>query len=245
MRHLKIVPAVLIALALLLPATQASADTIKFKDGSEIEGVIKKVEAGKVLVLINEVEKIFDILEVDSMDFNTPHLLTATDVTKAPLDHFLKSIDAQEMVHNLEELEKASDDIRIMISRISSYWRSRQPIDAKDEKRWEATKETFRTPLSRYQELLNDLYFHVLAKVDEYNALTKEANHVYVGVKGIFNVGSPLVSKEMEKLPLKKYVPASWYDTIFYNGYNRGYDDAYMKFGQGQTRNDYCRDSFR
>jgi hypothetical protein len=33
----------------------------------------------------------------------------------------------------------------------------------------------------------------------------------------------------MEKLPLKKYVPSTWYDTIFYDGYSLGYDDAYQK----------------
>jgi hypothetical protein len=235
MRYLQKVLFVAAVLALLSPAP-ASADTIKFKDGTQVEGVIRKVEAGRVFALVNEEEKIFEILQVESMDFNTPHLPAASSAANLPLEHFLKDIDAQEMVRNIEMLEKTSDDIRKLISRISANWRSRQPIERKDLREWESAKETFRRPLSRYQELLNDLYFHVLAKVDEYSALTKEANDVYVGVKGIFNVGSPLVSKEMEKLPLKKYVPGNWYDTIFYDGYNRGYDDAYVKFaGQGKV----------
>jgi hypothetical protein len=53
---------------------------------------------------------------------------------------------------------------------------------------------------------------------------------VYVGVKGI-RIGSSLISSDMEKLPLRKYVPGAWYDTIFYEGYNQGYDEAYQKIG--------------
>ena len=53
-------------------------------------------------------------------------------------------------------------------------------------------------------------------------------------MKGI-KTGSPLVSKDMAKLPLKKYVPATWWDTIFYEGYNRGYDDEYEKFALPKT----------
>ena len=83
-------------------------------------------------------------------------------------------------------------------------------------------------PLTLYQELLNDLYFHVLAKVDEYNTLAGDARKVYVGVKGPFNVGSPLVPADLAKLPLRKYVPATWWDTIYFDGYNMGYEDGYQ-----------------
>ena len=82
--------------------------------------------------------------------------------------------------------------------------------------------------------LLNDLYFHVLARVEEYNAFANEAGDLYVGVKGIFNVGSPLLTNEMKPLALRKYVPGSWYDTIFYDGYNLGFNEAYQKI-MGQT----------
>ncbi|MBI4445827.1 MAG: hypothetical protein HY645_07940 [Acidobacteria bacterium] len=96
-------------------------------------------------------------------------------------------------------------------------------------KEWEAEKERFAGNLSWYQEVLNELYFHVLARVDEYNTLVQEAHHMYVGVKGIFNVGSPLVPSSMKRLPLKKYVPAQWYDTIFYDGYYLGYNEGYER----------------
>jgi hypothetical protein len=77
---------------------------------------------------------------------------------------------------------------------------------------------------------LNDLYFHALGKVDEYNLLMKEANSTRVGVKGWFQTGSALIPGGMEKLPLKKYVPAQWYDTVYYEGYYMGYRDAYEKY---------------
>lgn len=34
----------------------------------------------------------------------------------------------------------------------------------------------------------------------------------------------------MDKLPLKEYVPGAWYDTIFYEGYNIGYNDAVERY---------------
>ena len=215
------------AAVLTLCAVTASADTLKFVDGRELEGVIKKVEAGKVSVAIGNEEKVFDILEIESMDFNTPHLLLPA--SKVPIDHFLKSFEAQEIVRNVEELDRAAADIRKKLGQIRTYWAGKEPIEASDVGAWHAAKEEFRKPLDRYQELLNDLYFHVLARVDEYNLMGKQASKVYVGVKGI-RAGSPLVTKDMEKLPLKKYVPATWYDTIFYNGYDQGYSEAYVKY---------------
>ena len=77
--------------------------------------------------------------------------------------------------------------------------------------------------MSRYQELLNDVYFHALARVDEYNVIAEEARDVYVGVKGVFKVGSPLLPDGMGQLPLRKYVLTNWYDTIYFEGYNEAY----------------------
>jgi hypothetical protein len=218
--------AILLSLVLFIESPVARADTLTLKDGSTVDGVIKKVEKGTVYVQLGEEEKSFSILDIVSMDFNTPHLLA--DATKLPLDHFLKDIEAQEMVRNVEQLEKSAADIRHKLGQIRAYWGARQPVTAEEEKGWDAAKEEFRKPLALYQELLNDLYFHVLAKVDEYNLMAAQAKKVYVGVKGI-RIGSSLISSDMEMLPLRKYVPASWYDTIFYDGYNRGYDEAYQK----------------
>jgi hypothetical protein len=180
------------------------------------------------VIQVGEDTKTFDILAIESMDFTTPHLVGAP--AGVPIDHFLKDVEAQEIVRNIQQLEKTSDEIEKLLMQIKTFWMLQEPIAAERTGSWEAAKETFRRPLNKYQELLNDLYFHVLAKVDKYNLLMKDASDVYVGVKGPFNIGSPLVAKEARELPLRKYVPAAWYDTIFYDGYNAGYDDAYMKF---------------
>jgi hypothetical protein len=216
-------------------SASARADVVRMKDGTTLEGVIKKVAAGKVMLELATETTVLDILAVESMDFTTPHLVGATD--KMPVEHFLKNVEAQEIVENLQKLDQTSDEIQKLLKQINAYWTPRQPISAEQAGSWSAAKETFREPLARYQEILNDLYFHVLAKVDEYNLLMKSANQVYIGVKGPFNVGSPLVSKEMRQLPLKKYVPGAWYDTIFYEGYNLGYDEGSANMRPRNTSN--------
>jgi hypothetical protein len=226
-----VLPAVIIAV-LLFTASSASADTVKLKDGTTIAGIIKKVEAGNVHIRVENEDKVFDILKVESMDFTTPHLLPET--ANAPLGHFLRDFDAQEMVRNVQVIEAAAAEIQKKLAQIRTYWEGKQPISAEELKSWEAAKQEFSAPLRRYQEVLNDLYFHVLAKVDQYNITMKEASKVYVGVKGV-RIGSALVAKELEALPLRKYVPAAWFDTIYYQGYNAGYDDAYIKITQPKT----------
>lgn len=215
------------AIAAIVWTIPGYADVIVFKDGRRLEGVIKKVEKGQVIVEVDNQTQTLDIPDIASMDFDTPHLTASRDI---PVEHFLKNVEAQEVVKNIQELEKSADEIRRMLAQINAYWKARQPVPSRDVAQWESAKETFRRPLGRYQELLNDLYFHVLARVDEYNGLMQEATKVYVGVKGVFNVGSPLVPSEYRNLPLKKYVPGAWYDTIYYQGYNVGYDDAYIKY---------------
>lgn len=206
----------------------AQADKLELKDGTPMEGIIKKIEKGKVTVEVGEETKVLDILEVTSMEFDTPRLPTGT--SRLPLEHFLANMEAQEMVGHIQDVEKSATEVRGMIDETRKEWGTRKAIPSSDLPQWEGEREQFRKKLSRYQEVLNDFYFHVLGKVDQYNRLMKEADDLYVGVKGVFSVGSPLVSKEMQKLPLKKYVPSNWYDTIFYDGYNRGYNEAYEKY---------------
>jgi hypothetical protein len=236
MRTRIIVLATIVAVGLLImTATASFADTLKFKDGAEKEGVIKKVETGRVFVMVGTEMQEYDILTIDSMDFNTPHILTSTE--NVPMEHFLKNVEAQEVVRNFAELEKTEAEVRSMLGDIRAYWNRVQPISSNEMKNWEMEKEEFRKPLSRYQELLNDLYFHFLTRVDGYNAIANEASDIYVGVKGI-RTGSSLVPKDMKKLPLTKYVPGAWYDTIYFDGYNRGYEDAYQKFQPATGSND-------
>jgi hypothetical protein len=208
----------------------AHADRIELKDGTQVTGIIKKVEKGQVLVQVGTQVRTFEILSVSSMDFDTPRLLQGTP--RLPAEHFMAPMEALEMAGHLDAVEKAAADTKRLIEQTKKQWGDRKNISASDVPQWELAKERFQAPLSRYQENLDDLYFHVLGKVDEYNHLTKEANQIYVGVKGIFNIGSSLIPKEIEKLPLKKYVPANWYSTIFYQGYDRGYHDAYEKYSQ-------------
>jgi hypothetical protein len=106
-------------------------------------------------------------------------------------------------------------------------WGSGKTIAPNETPAWDATKEQFSRALSRYQEVLGDFYAHVVSRVDQYDRLTKEAGGVRVGVQGAFNVGSSLVSKEAQQAPLKKFVPGTWYDTIFYKGYSQGYTEGY------------------
>jgi hypothetical protein len=236
MRTRFIVLATIVAVGLLIiTATASFADTLKFKDGTEREGVIKKVETGRVFVMVGTEMQEYDILTIDSMDFNTPHILKTTE--NVPMEHFLKNVEAQEVVRNFEELEKTEAEVRSMLGDIRAYWNRVQPIPSSELRNWETEKEEFRRPLSRYQELLNDLYFHFLARVDGYNTIASEASDVYVGVKGI-RTGSSLVPKDMKKLPLTKYVPGAWYDTIYFDGYNRGYEEAYQKFQPATGSND-------
>jgi hypothetical protein len=220
-------------MAFLLTVPTAAADTVTFKDGTQMEGIIKKVAEGRVALEIAGEEKVFDILDVTVMDFTTPHLLPT--ISNVSMEHFLADIEAREMVAGMEEIDKAADEIRLRLTQIKGYWEAKEPISPEQLSGWDAAKDTFTRPVNRYQELLNDLYFHVLAKVDQYNDLMREAGKVYVGVKGPFNIGSALVPKELEKLPLRKYVPGAWYDTIYYSGYDRGYEDAYLKFATPYT----------
>ncbi len=221
----------LVSLALLSAAVCSSltwADKLTFRDGTEIEGVVQKVEKGEVTARIGDETKTFNILDITGMEFDTPR---GTDTTaQLPGEHFLSSMEAKSVVGHIEAVERAAAEIRQLVDETKQEWGNRATIDSADLPRWAAGKERFTPPLADYQEALNDLYLHVLAKVGQYNELMKEANQIYVGVRGVFSAGSPLVPKERQKLPLKKYVPSNWYDTIFYEGYNQGYNAAYEKY---------------
>ena len=212
---------------LLGTASALYGDTIIMKDGTYYEGIIVEIRNGQVQADIAGRRMTLEMPDIESMNFDTPHLVsTGTD---AVMDHFLTRIDAQEIVENFAELEETAEELRTLISQVERYWEAREPIASNERQGWEAARDQFRRPLSRYQELLNDVYFHVLARVDEYNAIAHDAGEIYVGVRGIFNVGSPLLPDGMGQLSLRKYVPAAWFDTIYFEGYNVGYTEAYMK----------------
>jgi hypothetical protein len=68
----------------------------------------------------------------------------------------------------------------------------------------------------------------MLSRVDKYNEIAKDASHAYVGVKGL-RFGSALIPSELAQLPLKRYVPAPWYERIFNDGYDIGFSDGTQK----------------
>jgi hypothetical protein len=209
--------------SLLLPAGLL-ADTIKLKTGEPIEGIIQKIEKGKVTVQVGGATRELSILDIDEMDFDTPHLTEST--AKLPLDHFLKDLDAQEMVRLSRDLKQAKKEVDTQLDSIKKNWQAKQPVDKDQARRWSAAKETFQVPMKRYQEVVREIYMHALAQVEEYNKVADQADKIYVGVKGVFNVGSPLLTEDLEEITAKKVVPKSWYDRIFYAGYNRGYKDG-------------------
>jgi hypothetical protein len=219
----------ILLLAAVVPNALLRADTVTLKDGTEIQGIIKKVEAGQVTIESAKQTTTIDILKVGKMEFDMPALETGTP--RLPVEHFIAGMEAQEMTQHVQAVEDAAARLQSLIAETKKEWSGRKSIDPAEVKQWDAARERFIAPLGEYQEALNDLYFHVLGKVDEYHHLTKQANAIHVGVKGVFNVGSPLISKNMQRLPLKKYVPTNWYDTIFYEGYDLGYNDAFEKYG--------------
>lgn len=209
-----------------------NADTVTLTSGGRIEGVIKKMEKGKVRIDVaggstaqdgNSVREV-DLRDIVSVDFDTPHLTEGT--SKLPLDHFLKNLDAQEMVRLSRDINVAREQSRRQLDQINATWAVRQPVEKDQARRWAAAKESFSAPFGRYRELVQDMYLHVLAQVDDYNSLAQDAQKIYVGVKGIFNVGSPLVPTNLDQLTIKQAVPKNWYDKIFYEGYNRGYREG-------------------
>ena len=206
-----------------------TADELLMKDGTRVEGIVKKVENGQVVVQIGQTTRNFNILDVTSMDFSTAQMMDVTG-SKLPLEHFLANIEAQEMLGHFQSVEKSATEVRKLVDQTKKDWSMRKTIESNEVAKWDATKERLIGPLADYQEHLNDLYFHVLGKVDEYNRLMADANTLYIGVKGVLQTGSSLVPRDKVKLPLKKYVPSQWYDTIFYEGYNLGYNDAYKSY---------------
>jgi hypothetical protein len=205
-------------------ASPALADTIRLKSGATVNGVIEKMEAGRVSVKVGQEAQTIPLTAIEGIDFDTPHLTEGTD--KQPVGHFEKDFDPQEMTRLGRDLSKSKAEVRKELDQIKATWQANQPVEKDKTKRWESTKETFGASMKSYQGVLNELYLHVLAEVEDYNRVAKEAETVYIGVKGIFNVGSPLVSADLSEAAPKRFVPKSWYDRISYEGYSRGYREG-------------------
>jgi hypothetical protein len=203
------------------------ADTVTLTGGERIEGVITNLDSGRVHMQLTGYPARapeIDLREIESISFDSSHLIGG--LAKLPLEHYLRDLDAEEMVRLSHEMNEARHDTRQQLDQIKATWAVRQPIERDQVSRWKAAKETFEASLSRYRGLMQDMYIHVLAQVDEYNKLEKEAEQIYVGVKGVFNIGSPLVPAEIGEYTVKESVPKVWYDRIYFDGYNRGYKEG-------------------
>src|SRR5688572_24887652 len=100
-------------LSLSLPAR---ANTVLFKDGATMEGVINKVEEGKIYITVDGEEKIVNMLLVQSMNFNTPHLLAK--VGNATVEYFLKEFEAQQIVRSMKDIDTTAAELRRKLEQI-------------------------------------------------------------------------------------------------------------------------------
>jgi hypothetical protein len=219
--------ALLAALILLFVPAQARSDTVTMNDGEVLDGIIESIDEGQVTIRIDGEAQQLSIRDIDNIDFNTPHLPDLVDNDE--LAHYLGDTDAQEMVRHVQELRQTAAEIDALIATLRAEWEPRNPIQPDEVPEWEAAKEAVRRPISRYQEVLADLYYHIVADVDEYYRMVNEGSDVYVGVEGVFRVGSSLVPQELRQLPLQSFMPPNWYDAIYFEGYYVGYDDAYRE----------------
>jgi hypothetical protein len=223
-RSLLFINALLLGGMLSHPAA-IRADKLELKDGTLVEGIILKVEKGQVTMAVDQNHRQFSILDVESMDFDTPHV--PPGVSQPSVEHFAADTEAQEIIQHVQEVDQAAATLRQSLERIEKQWGNGKTITSSEASSWDATREEFSRALSRYQEVLGDFYSHVATRVDEYNRIAKDAGDVRVGMRGAFRAGSALISKQEQEPPLKKFVPSTWYDTIFYKGYSLGYTEGY------------------
>lgn len=205
---------------LLLAALPLSADTITMKSGPPVDGVIQRIEGGLVTIQAGNTIRTIDLSNVANIDFNTPHLIEGTD--DQDLEHFLEEMRTPELTRLGDKLYQLREELHNLLAEIQERWKDRQTISRDQVREWQADRERFEAPMREYQETLNDLYLHVLAHVDDYNELAGEAHKLYVGVRGIFATGSPLVEGDETELPMRRFLPRKWFDEIYFQGYQDG-----------------------
>lgn len=193
------------------------ADTLTLKDGSKISGIVRTMAAGKVTVETDGRQRTVDIVQVQEIDFDTPHSEARPAVDEIPVREFTQAADA---------LIRAQRETQRTFNTIQGRWSGAKSVEAGQESQWNADRERFAAPLSSYRAAIRQLYLDVAAHVDNYNRIANEAQKLYVGVKGALNVGSPLLRDADRERPIKDFVPGYWYDQIYYQAYRKGFDDA-------------------
>ena len=190
-------------------------DSIKLKDGQTMSGIVRSMESGKVTIEMGGQLRVVELVRVAEIDFDTPHADASAAVTDIPVREFTN--DAQKLV-------KAQQDTRKMLDQIKARWSNRKSVEPGQTGQWSADKERFSTPLADYRKAIQEMYLHVASHVENYNKLTDEANRLYVGVRGLLNIGSSLTPEEPR--PLKEFLPRHWYDQLYYDAYRKGFNDA-------------------
>jgi hypothetical protein len=192
-------------------------DSLKLKDGSTVTGIVRTIAGGNITLEVAGRNRVIPVLQVEEIDFDTPHADEATGSEAKTVNEFTK---------HAQSLTKAERDSRNALSQIKTRWASRKSVDAGQTGQWNAEKERFQPPFTDYRKSIQALYRDVAAHVDSYNKMAAEANDVYIGVKGIFNVGSPLIPDDQRELQIKQFLPGTWYDELYYAAYAKGFKDA-------------------
>jgi hypothetical protein len=202
--------------AILLPAV-AWGDSIKLKDGQTVTGVVRSIDGGKVTIEAGGQAKQVDILQVEQIDFDTPHAEPSPSINDIPVREFTKAA---------EQLVKAEKETRRSFDAIKARWSTRKSVEPNQAQQWNADRERFDAPFTDYRKAIHQLYLDLAAHVDNYNEMSEDATKLYVGVKGLLNVGSPLIRDNQRERPLKDFIPGHWYDQLFYEAYKEGFNDA-------------------
>lgn len=211
-------------LALVFLPTGLWGDTVTMKSGMKVDGIITRIDNGNVSIDIRGNAQTISLDQVEEIDFNTPHVTEGT--ASKPVEHFTGDAAAAEMAQLFQELEDKRYAMQMLLGQMEGRWLNRPTVSPDEVSEWKADQERFAVPLKEYQETLREIYLHLLAEVDDYNELAREAHALYVGVKGIFNVGSPLIPGDQTELPLREFLPRKLVDQIYFEGYKKGSDTA-------------------
>jgi hypothetical protein len=192
-------------------------DSLKLKDGSTVKGVVRTIAGGNVTLETDGRNRVIPVLQVNEIDFDTPHADEVKGSADKTVNQFTK--DAEAMV-------KARQSARTQLDQIKGRWSNRKSVDKNQTSQWSAEKERFEPPFATYRKSIQGLYRDLAANIDNYNKMAAEANDVYIGVKGLLNVGSPLIPDDQRELQLKQFLPGTWYDELYYDAYTKGFKDA-------------------
>jgi acylphosphatase len=200
-----------------LAAVALWGDTLRLKDGGTVTGIVRNMDDGKVTVDVGGQSRSIDLLQVLGIVFDTPHAEDVPSVDEVPVREFTRVADR---VVKAQKESKRTWDV------IKSRWSTRKSVEPNHAQQWSADRERFAAPFSDYRKSIHQMYLDLAAHVDNYNTMARDAEKLYVGVKGPFNIGSPLIRDSERDRPLKDFIPGHWYDQIYYDAYRKGFNDA-------------------